>query len=92
MKHRRRLLLFVVGLVFLAALGIGLIWLIAPRTRYTKSDYHAIKLGMTREELMALLGGPPWDKQGLGMSWWVLMDQATLTDSGSSPLVVTSLA
>jgi hypothetical protein len=55
---RRRLFLFAA----LAALGVAstvaFLW---PRPRVTKESYERIKLGMTRPEVEALLGGPPGD-------------------------------
>jgi hypothetical protein len=55
--HRRRLLLFglAAGLIVLAVGN----WLLRPRpTAITEENYGAIRVGMTLEEVEAILGGP----------------------------------
>jgi hypothetical protein len=62
-QRRRRLLL--VGLGALALLGCGLIvWLTYPRHRLNQASYERIEVGMTLEEVEAILGGPAADYTG----------------------------
>ena len=53
--RRRRLLLF--GLVTLAMFGAGG-WLLLPHTAITPANAARIRIGMTRAEAVAILGGP----------------------------------
>jgi hypothetical protein len=56
---RKRLLVVLFALVALAVAGtVAVLW---PRPRVTKESYERIKLGMTRGEVEAVLGGPPGD-------------------------------
>jgi hypothetical protein len=59
MKRHKRYLLAVLALT--VAGTVAFLW---PRPRVTKESYERIKLGMTRREVEAVVGGPPGDYTG----------------------------
>jgi hypothetical protein len=58
MRIRRRRLLVFGLLAGLFAVGVGG-WMLWPRTAITREDAAKIQVGMTLEEVEAILGGPP---------------------------------
>ncbi len=63
LKTRRRVLFLCVAAV-MVGLAVG-VWLLWPRTAITRDNAARIQKGMTRAEVMAVLGGPPrWEPTG----------------------------
>src|SRR5262249_13558425 len=57
---RRRLLCGLLLLSALLACGVGVLW-IASRPRFTRANFGQVKEGMSREEVIRIVGGPPND-------------------------------
>jgi hypothetical protein len=55
LMHRRRLLLITLGALVVAAIAILLFW---PAPSLTEINYRKIRLGMTEQEVVDLLGEP----------------------------------
>src|SRR5687768_7409723 len=56
---RKRLLTTLAVLAVLLAGGYLTLWWTAPRHNISQAGFDAIQLGMTQEEVEAILGGPP---------------------------------
>jgi hypothetical protein len=61
MSRRRRILGGLAILLTLAAVGVGIQWLLTPKHRITKESLELIKVGMTQSEVEDILGVPPGD-------------------------------
>lgn len=58
--RRRHLLLLVLGIVGLLATGYAALWLTRP-VRITWKSCHSIRRGMTKDEILRIVGLPPGD-------------------------------
>ena len=59
MTRRRILCGLLLGSVVLA-LGVGVLWIVDAR-RVTRARFEKVKKGMSREEVIRIVGGPPAD-------------------------------
>lgn len=57
---RKRLIVFL-SLATVAIVGLAAVW---PRTAITRENAARIKVGMTRQEVETILGGPPREEGG----------------------------
>jgi hypothetical protein len=75
MKRKLKWLAIVFGVL---VLGIGTAFFLWPRDRITPESWKTIRIGMTVEEVEAILGGP-------GMKWKDYMDQWALAAEIGKP-------
>ena len=61
MSRRRKILAGLAALFTIAAVVVGIQWLLAPKHRINKESLELIKEGMTQKEVEDILGVPPGD-------------------------------